>query len=444
MLKISDVSQDPTAPSRSRVRPAAIAEARALGFEHCAWVLAVPEDLPARAEPSDDDLLISLVLVHRDKGSILELTRWRWLDDVGVRTLFEDGTVVLTARKPTKGWWKLRWGLASAPRHAYELAFVEVSSLAELVAAHGARVREQVGMGRKPMAGHDLRTYLATRKRWREIADPRMRLRQSIAMKIGLGVAATAATGAGFATKALEHAFPGALLVGAFVSVLAALAIGFGAFVGALWFVAPILARGASVPAPRRARDLLALADSVPRGWLPAPAPASAAARGLARSRAAAASVRELARLQRIDLALGIAGTVVLPVAGFVGSALFGTAAIPTVLGIVFTTDGMIALLTKKTRAQLLRERFVPDLVRAEGEVACTTAACATPFGKKVLGVTWLVGGIACLYAARGALAVGSTPAPAWLVAEWGGIALVSAYFAFAAVKKRHRRLIEA
>lgn len=407
MLKLTDVSRDPTAPSRSRLRAEDIEAARTLGFLHEGWVSAVT-DGPRSGSPDDDEVLIDLVMVHRDGACILEMARWRWLEDVAVRTLFEDGTVIVTSRMPSEGWWKLRWGVASAPEHGYFLEHVETKSVAHLVAVHEERVRRRRVRGQRPVEKHDMRAYLAMRKRWREIADPRMGRQQKIASRIALAtIAMTAITGMALTRTAvaeLGSSFPAVGLVAAGASLVAGLALGFSAFVFSMYFVAAILAQRGDAPARRKARGLLALADSVPSGYLPAPA--------APRPKRPSRTSRELARLRRIDLAVAVASTLVLPLSGFVGTLLFGTAAIPVVLGLVFTMDGAIALFTKKTRTQLLRERCVPALVRAEGETTCDTAPCATPLGKKVLGVTWMLGGLARLYSARAALHAGSTAAP--------------------------------
>lgn len=454
MLTIADVTQDPTAASRSRLRPELFAEVRALGFDPIAWVSAIPTELPD--EPTDADVLLTAVLVHRDGGALADLTQHGALEDVAFKTMLENGTIVNTGRKP-KTWWKYRAGLTGTPaRHAYDLAYVDARSVAELARIHESRVRRYEEAGQRRVERHDLRTYFAIRKRWREIADPRMRLQQSLAGKMAVVAALVTAVATTLGARAHFGATLGARPALVFLLLLAtsalAIATGIAAFLGSLYFVAPILARRADAPPPRRARDLLALADSVPRGWLPAPG-RTPSRRPASRADEATTLVRvspvELARLQRVDLALAIANATALPVAALVATSIFGVAGVAVAFGSVFTTDGLLALVAKKTRLELLRARFVPALTRAEAEGAsadkvCATGACATPFGKKVLGFMWLLAGLASLHAARIGLAARAEPAPAWLVGEWLAIAAVTAFVAFTAVKKRHKRLVSA
>lgn len=92
-------------------------------------------------------------------------------------------------------------------------------------------------------------TYLAIRKRYREVADPRMQRQQLIAVVIGvlalLGMATTQV-----------------------VPIGASVLLAFFACLLPLFFVAPVLARGAKAPPPREARELLRLADDVRQGFL--------------------------------------------------------------------------------------------------------------------------------------------------------------------------------
>ncbi|MBX3188556.1 MAG: hypothetical protein KF819_16185 [Labilithrix sp.] len=433
MLTLTDVTADPTVRERSRLPQAWLDEATRLGFEHVGWACSMPATVPPETDV-DEMLVISAVFADRARRSFLELTRARLVDDRSVRTVFDDGTILSTNTKPSaRRWWLYRWGLEHTPaRHRYRLSFVDATSLAELVTLHLARVREEEARGGRVFANGELRTYLATRRRWREIADARMKRQQSIASAIGFATVMLAAIGVGLVGKLFAPSLGEAAGVVSFVGMLLTLPLGFGAFLFSLYFVAPILARGAPAPPPRPARELLALADAVRRGELPRRS--TKEEEGIALS----LSPTALARAQRIDLVATTASAVVLPVAGLLSLAALGAGGTWVALGAVFSIDGVVAIVMKKTRADLLRERLVPELARAS-EACASPGACSklSPYVMVALGVLSLV-------AARAALAQPRQPVSLTTVVEWCAVLAWFVILTISRTKKRHRRLASA
>lgn len=245
MFRYVDVSHDRTALVRSGLRDTLLAETAALGFDHAGWIATVTDTAGGVSFPS----MLTSVHVACDGLSVASLVRTSAFDDITLATLFEDGHVVETGLRPKKGWWYLRWGLDVPPQHAFALAYVAADSLAALRDLHQRRIATAQLSGRRPVRGHDLRTYLAIRKRYREVADPRMQRQQLIAVVIGVLALVGTAT-----TQVVPIA--GGVLLAFFACLLS------------LFFVAPVLARGAKAPPPRDARELLRLADDVRQGFL--------------------------------------------------------------------------------------------------------------------------------------------------------------------------------
>lgn len=241
-----------------------LAETGMLGFDHAGWI-ATTADGGGETSP----VLLTSVHVACDRQSVAYLLRTSWFDDIGFATLFEDGSVVETGRRPKKRWWYLRWGLDVPRVHAFALAYFKADSIATLREIHEGRVAAERRSGRRPVSGHDLRTYLAIRKRYREFADPRMQLQQTIALVTGMVAIAISAAASAVAMKGVGLVRAAPMISNNTVAIGLSVLIGAFVFLLSLFFVAPILARGAKAPPTRSARELLRLADDVRQGFLP-------------------------------------------------------------------------------------------------------------------------------------------------------------------------------
>ena len=113
----------------------------------------------------------------------------------------------------------------------------------------------------------------------------------------------------------------------------------------------------------------------------------------------------------------------------------------------VFTFDGLVEVITKKTRTALVRERLVPELVRAEtslANAACAGGACALPKGWS----QWIRLGLGVL----AMLAIPKMLAPAaphepvsmTVVAQWSFAGFVIFATTLSQTKKRHKQLVAA
>ncbi len=264
MLTYTDVSLDRTALARSGLPESMLAETGKLGFDHAGWIATTVSDGGGANSP----VLLTSVHTACDRQSVASLLRTSAFDDVSFATLFEDGSVVETGLRPKKRWWYLRWGLDVPRVHAFALEYVEAGSIAALREIHETRVEAERRRGGRPVSGHDMRTYLAIRKRYRELADPRMQRQQTIALVSGMLAIAMSAAASAYVRKGVgPSALP--MISNTAVAIGLSMLIGALVFMVSLFFVAPILARGAKAPPPRSARELLRLADDVRQGFLP-------------------------------------------------------------------------------------------------------------------------------------------------------------------------------
>jgi hypothetical protein len=363
MLTLTDVTHDPHARDRSGLQDAWLDEAARLGFAPLGWTCAVPSQLPPGAIV-DENLILTAVLAHRSRRAFLDMTTIELVDERGLKTVFDDGTVVNTAIRPPT-FWKYRAGLEGTPaRHRYDLAYYSVSSLADLFEIHEQRVRAEEARGRRVAPADELRTYLTIRKRWREIADPRMLSQQKIATAFGIASGVAGLVGMTVLARALAPSLGDAAWLIGFAGAIAALPFGFAAFVFALFFIAPRLARGAAAPPPRPLRDMLALAAEVPLARIPP--------RGMRSTPAipepvvtVALSPEALTRAQRIDMAISIADAAAIPIVGLASFAAGGAAVASVALAILFSVEGVVGVVMNRMPAALLREALVPELARA-------------------------------------------------------------------------------
>lgn len=442
MLTYSDVSADPSAFERSKLRESQIAEARALGFDSLAWVGAMVDAAPADA-PVEQRGFVSAVMFKPDAPMTLSLSHTSEVgDDYALKTLFVDGSIVMTETAPQKNARRLMLGVSSAPRAGVDIAFVFTTSIAELLERHEQRVREREAKGTRPVAQHDLRVHFAMKKRWREIADPRMRLQTRIAIGIGLAVTAAIVVApivmmkplTSLLGEALAHVLRTAAIVGCVPA-------GIFAFTFAIHWIAPVLARLASAPPMRPADELLGLADGVYRGRLPKdPAntkPAMPAVVDL--------SASELARLQRLDVVVTMGSALALPLLALASMPTLGLVGTWVIFSVVLTFDGLVEVITKKTRTALVRERLVPELVRAEtslANAACAGGACALPKGWSQwirLGL-----GVLAMLAIPKMLALPHEPVSMTVVAQWSFAGFVIFATTLSQTKKRHKQLVAA
>lgn len=442
MLTYTDVSADPSAFERSRLRESQLAEARALGFDSLAWSSAVVDDAPPDL-PVEQRGFVSAVMFRPGAPMSLSLSHTAEVgDDYALKTLFVDGSILITETEPQKNARRLMLGVTSAPRAGVDLAFVKTTSIAVLVERHEQRVRERVAKGMRPVERHDLRVHFAMNKRWREIADPRMRLQTKIAAGIGLAVVAAMVVApialakplTALLGEAIAHVLRTAALVGC-------VPMGVVAFTFSMYWIAPVFARVASAPPKRPADELLGLADGVYRGRLPKDGseakPAMPAVVDL--------SANDLARLQRLDLVVTMASALALPLVALASMATLGLVGTWVVFSAVLTFDGLIEVITKRTRTALLRERLVPELVRAEGSVpnaACAGGVCALPKGWSQwirLGI-----GVLAMLAIPKMLALPREPVSMTVVAQWSFAGLVIFATTLSQTKKRHKQLVAA
>lgn len=456
MLTYTDVTDDPAARDRSTISDAWFEEAARLDFHFLAWTFTtLDEKLLEKLSPRrnvDDVSFLTAVLVSGDRA-FLSLSRTKQLDELSIMTIFEDGTVLSTSRKPHARFRLRRWRLEHTPaRHRYHLTFHDVASIATLVSIHEARVAAEEKRGLRVVTIGDLPTYLSMRKRWREIDDPRREHETKIANGISLsttllGVVAAIATGV-----RLAPSMGGYALIIAIVGALLALPLGIGAFLIAHRFFAPLIARVAEMtsmlvawrapaPPPRPAHELRRLADQVKRGRLPdRSARAGAASEREAPDTPATITVdlspADLARAQKIDLVLTTANDLVLPIAMLIALAVLGTAGGWAAMGIVLTVDGAIGIVLKTTRTQLVREKLVPELARA-CRVCTSKSACVVG---KVTPYFWIAYGIAGLFVARRHFGLPREPVSYWLLLECCGMLMIFAYLTLSATKRRHER----
>lgn len=429
MLTFEDVSQDATARTRSGLPHALFDALGALGFDIVGWSAARPT---AVAGPTGSRMLTA-VHASRDGRALGTLTRVGDLQDITFSTLFEDGTIVQTGKKPSSQWWYLRWGLDVPSRHDYALSYVD-ADIPELYALHEARVATEELCGRKVVASHGLRTHFAIRKRYRQFSDPRMRRQEAIAKAIGACASLASMVGIGVALG--RHGSQGGLAaVAGLVGLAASFFVGFGAFIGALYFVAPILARSAKAPARRPASELLLLVDDVPMAWLPpedAKAPSDAPL-------PVPLSVDELARLKRKDLVLSLALACAFPLVGLAAVGTVGGAGVWVAIAATNLAGALVLLATKKSTVELARERFVPAIAAAE-RASCTTGVCGIPARwRPLLGLGM---GLLSAFVAYKRIAAGIQRAPAWLFLELLVITAVLLATNASRVKKRHQRLV--
>lgn len=440
MLIYSDVSADPTAFSRSNLREAQLAEARALGFDNLAWVAAVVNDVPADV-PREQSQMLSAVMFRRGARMTLSISYTSEVgDDYCLKTLFTDGSIVMTESEPKKNAFRLMLGCSSAPRYGVDLAFVPMTSLADFVERHNVRVRAREAKGAAPVANHDLRAHFAMRKRWREIADPRMRLQTKIAVGIGGAVLASVVAAPIVAARPLTSLCGEAVAhVLRTAGIVGCVPIGFAAFTFALYWIAPVIARLAPAPAMRPADELLELADGVRGGRLPD--------REVAVDRTTPAvadlSAAELEQLQRRDLLVTMLSALAFPIVALASMATLGLAPAWIILSLMFTFDGIVTLVTKKTPTTLLRERFVPELVRAEASIpaaACGGGACLLPKGWGA----WfrLALGTLGMLAIPKVLAWPHEPVTMTPVSQWAFAAFMIVMTTLSQTKKRHKLLL--
>jgi hypothetical protein len=434
MLIYTDVSADPTALRRSRLREAQLAEANALGFGATSFIAAVPD--AALSEGQDPvAVLLSAVMFDAHRAMTLSLSHTDEVgDDYCLKTLFTDGSIIMTESEPQKNRVRLKLGVTSAPRYGVDLAFVEMTSLADLVAAHERRVDAHRSPDREPIASHDLRAHLAMKKRWREIADARMRWQTKIAMAFGVVTMLITIAGPLVGIRAIAGVIGESLaymLVTA--GTLGGVPLGFGAFVFALLYVAPIFARLAPAPAMRPARELLPLADTVARGAIPV----------ASRATSPRLPRPDIARLQHNDLIVTMASAMFLPLVGIATHALFGNARAWLAISVILTLDAMVQIVAKKTRTDLLRERYVPELVRAEAavpEIACGGAACAIPNGVGVF--LRLALGVLGIVVATRLLALPREPFRLDAIGQWTIVAIFVFVTVLSRTKARHAKLV--
>lgn len=417
MLKPLDVTADPTAPEMARLSPEWCAEAEALGFSHDGWIASI---FDGRFDsPGARRYLLSGVYAHRDGRMLLELSSEPF-HDAAVKTLFEDGTVLITETKPApEHWRKVAAGIFPHARHRIDLDVYEASTLAELVTRHEERVEAYEALGLRVHGPHDRRAMLAMKRRWREVADPRMRRQVSIAGWLGGGTFLSLLGGA-FALMRLVPDYAGLFSLLFFVAAPA----GFGMFTWSLLYLAPRFAKGAPAPAPRPASELLGLADEVEKGLLPrqrvTPEPPKPA------------PVRVSKGALRADLALAVAEGAAFPLIAALGYAFGGTAVSLLAVAGFFLLQAASLIVTKRPLFAHVRDKAVPELVRAES--VCTGPACAVAKWAPWLQLAFA---FACLYAANKAATLPPEPLTTPLVVQAIGI---TAFLVFTAVVRTRRR----
>jgi hypothetical protein len=434
-----DVTDDPSAPRHAAISEAMISEAVKLGFVDVGFIAAMVQG-SSRNHP-----IVSRVMKSASGETLLSITRFRGRENISLKTLFEDGSIVSTEQRPRglEGMLIAR-GAAVAPHHAYDLATFPVGDIASLLAIHAARIERMTQSGRTPVPG-DLRVHLAVRRRYREIANPRVARQHAFAGTLSKATFVIVVAGGVFASLALRPTLGNGALFVALLGLLAGAAAALVAFLVGLAVLSPFIAKDVAAPAPRPAADLLALADEVPRGRIaqmidhesgadPDDDESSVTDVRPAQSRNAPIHVpaADLVRLRRRDTIVSLANALVLPGVGFALIRVLGTAGTTAAFGAIACIDAAIFFVMQKSRLDLLRARFVPDLVAAENGLVVPS------------GLRWIYAGVGiiALVVARRSIAAGIEPAPGWLFAEWAALAALFLFAAWRGARKRHERLV--
>lgn len=490
MFEYIDVTDDPSVERKSGIAPDAVARAHALGFVDLGWVAAVARSAaegsessadPASREgngdegeprPSSGPGALTQILISRvfalppDGGVMLALTHTKGRDTISLKTLFEDGHVVSTEERPHGFAGSLvSRAISVPPHHHYDLATFPTPDLRMLLDLHLRRV-EAAKAGKSLSASGketsstddgssalrvvvpgDLQVYIATRKRYREIANPRFEAQQKFAGRASWAVFFAMAAGAFAFLAALG--VRGSSAVGAgLVAFLFAAVCGAGSFPLVLIVFAPMFVRDTAAPPPRPARELLSLANDTRQGRVPvitfeddARDDDSAEADAMERDRVLRARTKPsaermppeaLARLRRLDTIVSILNSLLLPILGFALMPTLGSAGPTAALGSVASLDAVILFIMKKSRIDLLRERFLPALANVEG-----AETAAAPSWLKWVSLSI---GVLALAAARRSITKGIETAPQWLLVEWGFLTLLFVFAAWRSIKRRHAR----
>ncbi len=432
MFEYVDVSDDPAAPRHAALSEAICEKAIELGFVDLGWIAAIVQGA------TNSGPLVSRVMRSADGRTLLSLTRFRGRDNISLKTLFEDGTVVSTEQRPPgfEGMLIAR-GATIAPQHAYDLAVYRNDDLADLARIHHERLQKEPHASRTPVEG-DLRAHLAVRRRYREIANPRVAKQHAFAGLLSKIAFVIVVGGSVFASVMLREALGNGALFIALVGLVLGAGVSLGVFLFGLVVLAPFVAKNVAVPPPRSAQELLALADEVPRGRVarhvesadddegaePAPRPNPDAP--------ILVPAADLARLRRRDTIVSLVNALVLPGVGFALIRVLGTAGTTAAFGAIACIDAAILFVMQRSRLDLLRAKFVPALVAAE------SAPVVPP------GLRWVYAavGIVALVISRRTIMIGSDPAPPWLFAEWAALAALFVFAAWRAARKRHARLV--
>lgn len=428
----TDVSADPTVETRAAISAADLAETQALGFEDLGYVAA-----------SAGLVLITRVQRSPDGKSYISLSTASGRSHAGRVTLLADGTIISTERKSPGLFSKIvAHGLRIPPRHRYYLELSDQQSVEGLSNAHDARVakirREQ---NSEPVPIASMAVVLGVRKRYRQIADPRMERQEQIA-KTSAFVGLLLSLGVVVFFRARQGNPPGdgelhaigrmlGVVAGATALAMVVCAVAFG--VG-LTLIGPLFAGAAAAPPPSPADALIKLGESVPSG----PIPVGNANPEVGKADLSGIDPSELAQWMRTDMMICVGSACVPAVGLLLMVGFFGVDAVFLALGLDWFVNGLLVLTLRRGRLQLLRDKLVPRLVVAEASVP--GASCPFP-QRGMAGLNVAMGVVMMGVSVRNLMATSHKPPPPWF---WFAILAAVAFVAVKvanATRSRHEKL---
>lgn len=428
----TDVSLDPTASARVGVPAELAREVEAMGAITLGYAQAVLEG---------KDAMVTQVLRVPSGVALLSLTRCRLNGYVETcfESLFEDGSIVLTTRKPPRGWHKLAAGMRHRARDRAHLRAVPFdASMDDQLRAHMAQVRRVARERDTQVLLHDtMDVHFARRLRAQELRTPRMHAMLTSTLALTalafLGIlAAAVAVGRAGDQGALSSVFIGL----SFASLLLA-----RVFDVCLHYLSPWIALVvARTPSARSGEALVAMARQKTRHAAIGELAAEAAAEdGPHAPIPVEATADQLARWRRRDLVVSIATAVVFPALAVGALSLAGHRGLFVIWSAQMILGGGMAFAMGTTPQRWLRAKCLPDLVARERTMyACAGSACAKRGSPA--GVVVALGGWALL-----ALAL-RLPAPydatsLWTLGLFTGLTLYAAVLSGFRVSTFHERL---